>query len=355
MAVGAGASYYEDSSTKIQGVVNDNPRMVKKKKQHKGGISRQLPDVFLDRLEKIVGRSNLESVLKTFTEKPTTFRVNTLKTDKNTVLQVLKEKGITVKRVPWFGDAFILTNKSQKAVVDLDLFAEGHIYLQSLASMAPPVVLDPQPGERVLDLTAAPGSKTSQMAAMMGQTGELVANDIHPIRAERLAHNMTMLGVDAQVDDWSFTLHREDGESLVEQYQEYFDKILVDAPCSGESRFIAGKSPTYRFWNENYVRKMAFEQQKLLMAAWRSLKPGGTLVYSTCTLSPEENERRIDKFLGSVPDAQVQTCTIPGLKMLPPVMKWEGEQYSPEVKKTLRMFPTNEIEGFFVAKINKRK
>ena len=327
--------------------------MAKKKKKKGGSASRRLPEVFLERLERIVGRSNMEQVCKTFVEKPTTFRVNTIKTTVQQVLSTLQEQGITIKRVPWYSDAFVLTNKSQKELSSLDVYAEGKIYLQSLASMAPPFILDPQPGEKVLDLTAAPGSKTSQMAAMMNKKGELVANDIHPIRGQRLAHNMHALGVDEEADDWNFTLHNIDGEVLVETYENYFDKVLVDAPCSGESRFIAGSARTYRFWNEEYVRKMAFEQSKLLMAGWKALKPGGTLVYSTCTMSPEENERRIDKFLLHAKDAKIIPCSIKGQKMLPPVVKWEETPYTNEVKKTLRIFPTDQMEGFYVAKITK--
>ena len=144
-----------------------------------------LPEKLLERLDLIFGQSNAQKILTTFKARQTTFRVNTLKNDRVEVLQTLQQKGFKVKRVPWFSDAFILENKSQLELTKTDLFVQGKIYLQSLASMVPVIVLDPKPGEKVLDLTSAPGSKTSQMAMMMGKVGELVANELDKIRFEK--------------------------------------------------------------------------------------------------------------------------------------------------------------------------
>ncbi|PIZ94970.1 MAG: hypothetical protein COX80_05210, partial [Candidatus Magasanikbacteria bacterium CG_4_10_14_0_2_um_filter_33_14] len=171
-----------------------------------------LPEKLLERLDLIFGKSNTQKILATFKARPTTFRVNTLKNDRVEVLQILQQKGFKVKRVPWLADAFILENKSQSELMKTDLFTDGKIYLQSLASMVPVVVLDPKAGDKVLDLTSAPGSKTSQMAMMMGKVGELVANELDKIRFEKLAHNMKLLGVeDSEKDDWDFELVNEDG------------------------------------------------------------------------------------------------------------------------------------------------
>lgn len=340
--------------------------MAKKKKTKKKNLPKGLPEKFVERLTEIVGASSFQVIKDTFVDRPTTFRVNTLKATKEQVKEYLREHNFKVKDVSWYKDAFILdANASKRELTGEPLYTEGKIYIQSLASMVPPLILDPKPGEKVLDLTAAPGSKTSQMAAIMGKSGELVANELNKVRFFRLKANMEILGVvtpsnsplagGESESDWNFVLRMEDGSVLSKEYPEYFDKILLDAPCSGESRFVEGYPTSYGFWSEHKIKQVAYRQHKLLMAAWTALKPGGTLVYSTCTISPEENEARISKLLERVGDeAEVQEITLPGIKLLSPVLSWKGREYDKAVKKTLRIFPTKEIEGFFVAKIKKR-
>ena len=155
---------------------------------------------FLERLAEMFGVSLFNQIKDTFIERPTTSRVNTIKADKAEVRENLFKNGFKFKDVSWYKDASILLNKSKRELMDLDIYKEGKIYIQSLASMVPPLVLNPQPGEKVSDLTAAPGSKTSQIAALMsnqdGSTsggqmqGELVANDNNEVRFAKLKHNM---------------------------------------------------------------------------------------------------------------------------------------------------------------------
>lgn len=353
-------------------------------KKRKKQMAHELPPDFLDRLKLIVGSSLFLQIEKTFVERPTTFRVNTLKhlstlapEHLNTLLtevkEVLSTQGFKVKVVPWYKGAFILQNKSKRELTDLEMYTQGKIYIQSLASMIPPLILDPQPGEKVLDLTAAPGSKTSQIAMMMSRQGELMANDNNKVRFFKLKHNMELLGVlDNNVaqdffdrrslgeggspdTDWKFTLRMEDGSRLCGEYQNYFDKILLDAPCSAEARFVAGDPKTYGYWSEKKIKEMAYKQRKLLFSAWYALKPGGTLVYSTCTFAPEENEMQVYKLLERFENAEMQNISslLTGLKTLPAVLEWKGKKLHLDVKKTIRLFPTSEMEGFFVAKITK--
>ncbi|PIR74039.1 MAG: hypothetical protein COU35_04320 [Candidatus Magasanikbacteria bacterium CG10_big_fil_rev_8_21_14_0_10_47_10] len=327
--------------------------MAKKRKGKK--LKKDLPEKFLERLTTIVGPSLFTEVRKTFVDKPTTFRVNTIKASRDDVKQILVRDGFKIQQVPWYLDAFILQNKSKRELTDHPLYVEGKLYCQSLASMVPPLVLDPKPGEKVLDLTAAPGSKTSQMAARMEQKGELVANELNKVRFFRLKHNMEGLGVIAEKDDWIFTLRMEDGSVLSLEYPEYFDKILVDAPCSGESRFIEGYPKTYGYWSEHKIKQVSYRQHKLIMAALSALKPGGTLVYSTCTIAPEENEARVSKIKERFGDSlEVVQPSLSGLKTISAVKEWKGKLYHPDVSKTLRILPTKEIEGFFVAQLKKK-
>jgi len=330
----------------------------KNKRKKKKTLSKELPEKFIERMENIAGSSLFCDIRKTFVDKPTTFRVNTIKATREEVLEILKQDGFKVDLVPWNRDAFILRNKTKKELTNLRIYREGKIYIQSLASMVPPIVLEPEAGEKVLDLTAAPGSKTSQMAAMMDQKGELVANEINKVRFFRLKHNMEHLGVmdeEELLPDWDFTLRMEDGSVLTMEYPEYFDKVLLDVVCSGEARFIEGYPKTYGYWSEKKIKMLIYRQQKLLFAAWSALKPGGTLVYSTCTMAPEENEARISKFLERIGDeAEVIEFDIEHLKKMPAVMNWKEKDFHPEVSKTLRILPTKDIEGFFVAKIRKK-
>ncbi len=326
--------------------------MAKQKKGAKTGI----PERFLERLEEIFGASLSVQIRKTFVERPTTFRVNTIKSSKEIVLPNLREHGFQVEKVLWYKDAFILKNKCKRELTELDIYIEGNIYIQSLASMLPPLILDPQPGDKILDLTAAPGSKTSQIAGLMKKKGELIANDNNKVRFFKLKHNMEALGVvDEEKADWKFKLRMEHGAGLCKEYPEYFDKILLDAPCSAEARFVESDPKTYGFWHERKIKETAYKQRQMLFAAWQALKPGGTLVYSTCTFAPEENEVQISRLFEAVKGACkiVPIAALGDLKKASIVKKWKGKELAKDTSSCLRVLPDSRIEGFFVAKLEK--
>ncbi|HAZ28828.1 MAG TPA: hypothetical protein DCY48_03595 [Candidatus Magasanikbacteria bacterium] len=316
------------------------------------------PDEFSNRLSSVFGASRVGGVLATLIEKPTTFRWNPLKgLSRSDVADGLRGLGFHLRPVPWYPDAWILENKSKRDLVENELYTDGHIYVQSLASMVPPLVLDPKPGERVLDLTAAPGSKTSQIAALMRQEGELVANDNNKPRFFKLKHNLEHLGVLREAPGWRVELRLEHGTKLCQEYPAYFDKILLDAPCSAEARFIAADPKTYGFWKERKIKEMAYKQRQLLFAAWSALKPGGTLVYSTCTFAPEENECQISRLLERhKKDASLLDISLSGhgLKRGPVTTIWKEKSLHPDIQQCFRVEPAKEIEGFFMAKLQKQ-
>ncbi|MBW3019655.1 RsmB/NOP family class I SAM-dependent RNA methyltransferase, partial [Candidatus Woesearchaeota archaeon] len=223
--------------------------------------------------------------------------------------------------------------------------ALGYYYVQEAASMIPPIVLDPQPGETILDMCAAPGSKSSQIAQYMNNEGLLIANDVKGDRLSALGMNLQRMGVHNQI----ITLMP--GQRFAERNIK-FDRILLDAPCTGVGTIR--KSPkTIRIWNPASVKSLASVQKRLILAAWACLKPGGTLVYSTCSTEPEEDEAIIDYLLSKVEDAKVEKINLP-IKKGSPVIEFEGKTFSKEVKKTLRLWPqNNDTEGFFVAKLTK--
>jgi 16S rRNA (cytosine1407-C5)-methyltransferase len=313
-------------------------------------LLQKLPAEFIERIQNEYEPSKAEKILSgMMAERPVTMRVNTLKTNVREVMRVFQKDNIKFDRVQWYNDALILKNIRENQLEKHPLYQEGHIYLQSLSSMLPPLILHPKPGERVLDLTAAPGSKSTQLAALMSNQGFILANEINELRVERLKYNIDKQGASM------IQVRHGDGKRLEEKYQDFFDAVLLDAPCSGEGLFLACDPKTYRFWNPKKVRELSGEQKKLLRTALWALKPGGMLVYSTCTLSGSENEFVLDWALekyGS--DLEVETIDEyrsisgagPGIAV--------GDFSKPHSQKYLRLYPTPFLEGFFVAKLHKK-
>lgn len=340
-----------------------------KAKAKKGGKSSgSLPEGFVERLDQMVGPSLATQLTNTFTVRPTTLRLNRIKTpvvvdeygkkQPDQLVHYLQQDGFKLERVPWYTDAYVLRSRTKRELTETPAYVEGKLYIQSLASMVPPLVLAPQAGETVLDLTAAPGSKTSQIAAMMGRKGELVANDNNKVRFFKLKHNMELLGVGDGVvkpgeTEWKFSLRLEHGADLCREYPNYFDKILLDAPCSAEARFVEGDPKTFGYWSERKIKEMAFKQRSLLFAAWGALKPGGTLVYSTCTFAPEENEVQVARLLERFPDVVVEKIDTILPPALPTLVEWKGKTFPAALKQTIRLAPTKDIEGFYIAKLKK--
>jgi len=309
----------------------------------------RLPEPFLERLQRIIPPSRWQTVLNTFgTARPTTFRANTLKTTAQAMRQQLTADGFGLESVPWYRDACILRRGTLRELQETALYREGGLYVQSLSSMLPPLVLDPQPGEAVLDLTAAPGSKTTQLACLLRSQGRLVANDNNRIRFYKLKANLEQQGV-RNVDVWL-----QPGELFGRTHREAFDRVLLDAPCSAEGRFNVHVPSSYRYWKPLKVREMARKQKRLIASAIHALRPGGTLVYATCTFAPEENEAVIswalEKFDGTI---ALDTMAVRGAHRLIPLSSWEGKTFAPTMHRAVRILPSPLFEGFFLARLKK--
>jgi 16S rRNA (cytosine1407-C5)-methyltransferase len=288
-----------------------------------------------------------QSILTSLTAKPTTLRLNSLKNPPKATLQSLKSQGFDL--IPSEinpGLAFILQNKSQKELAQTQEYKQGHIYLQSLASQVPVLALDPKSDQVILDLTAAPGSKTSQIAAITNQQGKLHANDVNTIRLQKLQHNLKKLGINNP--DY-LEIHNLHGGDLCQKFPDrHFDKILLDAPCSGEARFNNQNPKSFHYWENHRAEEFHQRQSKLLTAAWPKLKPGGILVYSTCTFEPLENEAVIQNHLQNHPTTKIIPIHINGIQPLPAL-----PNYHPQLQNTLRIKPDHNIESFFIAKLQK--
>lgn len=314
--------------------------------------SPRLPEAFLEKLRRLIPMNQWDKVLKTFAvERPTTFRVNNLKTSTSSLKESLEPEGFKVENVTWYKEAFILRKGKQKDLEKTSLYTNGEIYVQGLSSMIPPLVLAPQPDETVLDLTAAPGSKTTQLAILMKNRGRILANDNNPIRVEKLKANAALQG--ATVVE---VLPADDGGLVWRDNFEKMDKVLLDAPCSSEGRFQLDVPSTFGYWKEDTNRKMAKDQRRLFKSAFLSLKPGGTMVYSTCTFAPEENEMVLQWALETYGDAiEVENVTIPLPAHTRGLAAWGDLKFDPQVVKSVRILPTPDVEGFFVAKLRKLK
>ncbi|MGE5577917.1 MAG: RsmB/NOP family class I SAM-dependent RNA methyltransferase [Syntrophothermus sp.] len=314
-----------------------------------GQVKQSLPREFVQRLYERFPLHLAEKILAGYgAERYPTLRANTLKTGIRQLMQELAGQGVKFERVPWYDAALVIKNRREGEIEQLEAYQAGRLYLQSLSSMIPPLVLDPRPGERILDMTAAPGSKTTQMAMMMQNAGYILANDANKLRVERLKYNVALQG--AGIVEVSLA----DGRTLGEKHPEQFDRVLLDAPCSGEGLFSADDPRSYRHWSLKEVGKLSSLQKKLFSSAFQALKPGGTLVYSTCTLSPEENEMVVDWALSQF-EGRLRVLEIP--LQIPGALKGIkdfGEiDLCADVEKALRILPSRLMEGFFVCRFKK--
>jgi tRNA (cytosine49-C5)-methyltransferase len=271
-------------------------------------------------------------------------RINTLLGTIKDIREGIEQKGWILDPIPWCKEGFWISHPERRDVGNLLEHHQGKIYVQEAVSMVPPLVLQPKPGDLVLDMCAAPGSKTTQMGAMMQNEGLIIANDLKGQRMQSLGINVQRSGMTNVIIS---LMHGK-------RFHEYqFDKILVDAPCSGTGT-IRKSLKTIRIWNEGMIRKIAREQIELAENAFNNLKPGGEMVYSTCSLEPEENEGVVHLLLGKFPDAKVLPAKLSGLKTSPPVMEFNGIKFNSQIKHALRIWPQdNDTEGFFVCKIKK--
>ncbi len=305
----------------------------------------KLPMEFIQELYMDFNERNADKILLgMLDERNTTLRVNTLKTNNKAIKQVLKELNIEYEQVYFYEDAFIIKNKKEKDLQNLEIYKNGSIYIQSLSSMLPPLILNPQPGDNVLDLTASPGSKTTQMSALMQNKGYILANEIDKIRCDKLRYNIKMQGAQ------NVEIINEDGRKISKDVKEKFDKVLLDVPCSGEGRFLINKPKTYLNWSKKQVLELSNMQKELFESGYNALKRGGTLVYSTCTLNKIENENIIDwaiKKLG----AEILNINI----KLNELTKVSTKGLDKDVEKAIKILPSKNMEGFFVCLLKKPK
>ena len=316
----------------------------------------KLPQDFIQEINSIYTTNFVDKILSGMTDKRlTTIRTNTIKTTIQELMNYLKENNIKYDRVLWYEDALIIKNANEKDLMKLEWFDQGMFYMQSLSSMVPALILEPKSNETILDMTAAPGSKTSQIAMLMKNQGKIVANELDKLRFERLKYNLEKQGAKI-VEAINYR-----GESLWKRYPETFDRILLDAPCSGEGRFIGTSPETYKNWYLKDVMNCSRLQKKLIKSAYLSLKKGGILVYSTCTLNLAEDEDvlkyALENFDLELIDIDLKiTSSIKAKTDNNDIMIYNDSEnlYDKTIEKAIRIIPSKLMEGFFVAKLKKK-
>lgn len=298
-----------------------------------------LPKFLIKDLENQYGEKIKDIIIDGYkTDRKVTFRVNTLKSTVLEIEKILNELKIEYEKVIWSDEAFIIKEEKENKIEELDIYKEGKIYMQSLSSMLPPIILNPQENTDILDMTAAPGGKTTQIAALTNNKSHITACEMNSIRCEKLKYNIEKQGASCVY------VMQKDSRKIDDFFS--FDQILLDAPCSGSGTLNFEDKNIEKYFTNKLIEKSVLSQVTLLKKAIRILKPGNTMIYSTCSILEKENEEVIKKVLEKNK-----------IEIVP--IEFKGKESIPclpiKIEGTMCVCPNDIYEGFFVAKIRKIK
>jgi len=310
-----------------------------------------LPPAFIQRLQHIIPPASLPEVWRSFSiTRMACFRVNLLRCDTAQAEAALQAEGIDVRRCSFKHDTLFVTPQQRRQALASEACQKGWLYSQSLASQLCADALQAKSGETVLDMCAAPGGKTLQIACTMQGKGELLANEAVRKRFFKLHAVLQQQGT----ADFVTTL-LGDGRALWRRFPEYFDRILVDAPCSTEARFRVDDAETFRYWSPRKIKEMRHKQKGLLRSAIRCLKPGGSIIYATCSFAPEENEQVISDALKQFPDQiEVAPLTLAGVQTMAGLTAWQKRRFPDALSHAVRVLPNQWSEAMFICRLVKR-
>ena len=295
-----------------------------------------IPEFLKELLIKQYGEKLTEKILQGFSKKrKITLRVNTLKSDVGEIKKELNKCKMDFSEVSWYKEALVIENEKEKDIKELEIYKNGCIYLQSLSSMLPPIILNPKEGIDILDMTAAPGGKTTEIAALTNNKSNITACEMNKIRAEKLKYNINMQGAT------KVFVMEKDARQIDDFFS--FDKILLDSPCSGSGTLNINDKNIGKYFTKELITKSTKSQIALLKKAIKVLKKDSEMVYSTCSILKEENEEIVKQILK---DMEIVPIEFEGMKELPtlPVT----------IEGTLCVMPTEKYEGFFIAKLRKK-
>ena len=298
----------------------------------------EVPDFLLKMLEEQYGKEYTEKILNGYkARRKVTLRVNTIKSNMQEIEDIFSKNNIQFKEIPWYKDGLLIENAIEDDIRKLNIYEEGKIYLQSLSSMLPPIILKPKEKEDILDMAAAPGGKTTEIAAISNNMAHITACEINKIRIEKLKYNVEKQGAK------SVYIMPKDSRQIDDFFR--FDKILLDSPCSGSGTLNLEDNNLEKYFTENLIKKSVKTQETLIRKAIKILKPGGELVYSTCSILKQENEEIVNKIL-NFPNTEIEPIDFENMDIIP--------KLPVTIPGTLCVCPTEEYEGFFVAKIRKK-
>lgn len=300
-------------------------------------MQENLPIFLIDMLRKQYAEETVNNIIDGYSKKrKTTFRVNTLKTNTENVIKILEQKNISYEKVLWSKEAFIIENANEKDIEQLEIYKNGEIYMQSLSSMLPPIVLEPKQNADILDMAAAPGGKTTQIAALTENKANITACEMNQIRLERLKYNVEKQGAT------SVYVMQMDSRKIDDFFS--FNQILLDAPCSGSGTLNINDSNMSKYFTQKLVDKSKSAQIQMLKKALKILKAGGQMVYSTCSILSCENEEIVKEALKGV-NAEIVPINFEGIEQLPVLPS--------RLQGTICVAPNELYEGFYIAKIQK--
>ncbi len=301
-------------------------------------MENKVPDFLYNMLIEQYGEEVSNKIIEGFSQnRKLTLRINKLKTTVENVKKVLTDLNIKFSEVSWSEEALIIEGTTKQEILELEIYKNGEIYLQSLSSMIPALILNPQANENILDMAAAPGGKTTQMSAISNNLALITACEKNKIRAERLKYNIQKQGANR------VNVLVEDSRKLDDNFS--FDKILLDAPCSGSGTINIFDEKLNKYFTKELVDRSIKTQKELLQKAIKVLKKGGEMVYSTCSILKQENEENIEKFLKNN-QLEIVPIDIELLKDIPILPS--------KIEGVITVCPNELYEGFFVAKLRKK-
>jgi tRNA (cytosine49-C5)-methyltransferase len=303
--------------------------------------------LFLSRIAAVFGVSESAAEALFSVERRASIRINRL-TERSPaeILDDVRGRGFEVEPIPWCPDAYFFFGAKHELGAT-DLFQGGYVYIQNASSLVPVLALDPGPGQAIFDVSAAPGGKAAHIASIVGGDAELWLNDAIKSRLVKLREVVRTFRVEP---------HRVTsfpGQYVDKFVDRRFDRILLDAQCTGEGRIDLRRPNALQFWSTKRINEYSRLQQRMLMASFKLLEPGGVLVYSTCTIAPEENEAPVSHLLAHRADAQLEPIEVAVPELRPALGSWAERRFPPEIEKAVRIQPTELMEPFFVARIRK--
>lgn len=307
-----------------------------------------LPSDFVERIRQIYP-DQAAAIIQSFSlQRALVLRCNSGKTSINEAEHLLQQAGIACQALDNFPGNFLVARSQRELALNSDAYLQGYYYAQGLASQLAGLALGVEDNEEILDMCAAPGGKTAQLSGLMHGSGRIAAVEQSKARFFKLKNTIAWQQLP------NVQAYHKDSIRLWRKVEARFDRVLLDAPCSSEARFDTHDGKSFQHWSMKKVQAMAKKQRALAYSAFKCLKPGGRLTYSTCSFAPEENEAVIDwllkKFEGQL---QVETLRFDLPNIQPGLTEWQGKVFNPQCELAVRVMPNELMSGFFICNLRK--